>query len=53
MYEKIKKSIILLLIIGMVMISFPMNIFAKSENEGFAIELKNSNTLEVVDVESY
>lgn len=53
--KKFKKAISLLLIIGMLMISFPMNIFAKSENEGFAIELKNSNTLEVVEdgVKSY
>lgn len=53
--KKFKKAISLLLIIGMLIVSFPMNIFARSENEGLAIELKNSNTLEVVEdgVKSY
>lgn len=53
--KKFKKAISLLLIIGMLIISFPMNIFARSENEGLAIELKNGNTLEVVEdgVKSY
>ena len=53
--KKFKKAISLLLIIGMLIVSFPMNIFALSENEGLAIELKNSNTLEVVEdgVKSY
>lgn len=47
--KKFKKAISLLLIIGMLMVSFPMNIFARSENEGIAIGFKNSNTLEVVE----
>lgn len=53
--KKFKKAISLLLIIGMLIISFPMNIFARSEKKGLAIELKNSNTLEVVEdgVKSY
>ena len=53
--KKFKKAVSLLLIIGMLIVSFPMNIFARSENEGLAIELKNSNTLEVVEdgVKSY
>lgn len=53
--KKFKRAISLLLIIGMLIVSFPMNIFARKENEGLAIELKNSNTLEVVEdgVKSY
>ncbi|MDU7302040.1 MAG: hypothetical protein E7L45_01870 [Peptoniphilus lacydonensis] len=47
--KKFKKAISLLLIIGMLIISFPMSIFARSENEELSIELKNSNTLEVVE----
>ncbi|WP_295147058.1 hypothetical protein [uncultured Peptoniphilus sp.] len=36
--KKFKKAISLLLIIGMLIVSFPMNIFARSENEPY---LKN------------
>lgn len=47
--KNFKKATSLLLVIGMLIINFPMNIFARSENEVINIGLKNSNTLEVVE----